>query len=112
MWAGLGSKVAAPFAAAGNVAMTSLKNIRDTLDFLQLYHKPHETEDDIAPNVEKVLYGLDAMSPENVLKREIITRYKNTLQGSGYIDPDARIATTDPAASPLKAFGRWISGKE
>jgi hypothetical protein len=94
MWAGLGSKVAAPFAAAGNVAMTSLKNIRDTLDFLQLYHKPHETEDDIAPNVEKVLYGLDA------------------IQGSGYIDPDARIATTDPAASPLKAFGRWISGKE
>lgn len=109
---GVGSKLASPFAAAGSAAMTSLKNIRDTLDFLQLYHKPQETEDELTPNVQKVLYGLDAMDPKKVLGADTLARFKNSLaQADTWVDPDSRIATSDPNAGLFKSFGRFISGK-
>ena len=105
----LGSKIGSysllvPFAKA---IASSLVNLRDTLDFPQMYHTPPEEADKIGPNVEKMLLGLDMINREAGSKTalERLEEFKHVLQGSGHaghIDADARVGTSHPQS--------WLGG--
>jgi hypothetical protein len=86
---------------------SSLVNLRDTLDFPQMYHTPPEDVDNIAPSIEKMLLGLDMINREagSETALERLHEFKNILQHgghAGHIDADARVGTSHPR--------NWLGG--